>query len=272
VPQIICLDFNSPKFPPFKISLDLSLPVHSFLHSYLSRGDLYDEPLVRALTDPLKPGDTFLDIGSHIGYLSILALQRVLPTGQVWAFEPHPQSFAHLKTNAELNSPTNFHVMNVALGDQPGTANLHINPHEEGLSTLLPTEGRPVSVQVLTLDQLHAQHNFQNVAMVKIDVEGFEERVIRGGEKFFSAKLAQNVVFEINTDIPGVPPRADYPIRKFFSDLGYQAYLIHPPASTDWVPKVFGNKQYVRLPIEKKMDISFGNILLTPRPIDAAEV
>ncbi len=108
--------------------------------------------------------------------------------------------------------------------------------------------------------------------MVKIDVEGFEDRVVRGGWNFFSGGAARNVVFEINTGIAGVQPQADYPIRRFFADLGYQAYLIHPPASVDWVPKVFGDKRYVRLPVEKKMDISFGNILLTRERIDAAEV
>jgi FkbM family methyltransferase len=276
-PSLACVDFSfgkrgkAPK--PFKIAFDLSFWSQRFIHSFLSRGELFDQPLARALTDPLRPDDTFLDIGSHVGYFGLLALQVLSPGGQVYALEPNPATFEVLSCNARMSGSANFHAIHQALGDAAGSAELFINAEDEGQSSLLHNSGgAKVQVDVITLDELDAHHQFKSVGMVKIDVEGFEQKVIQGGWKFFSEKRARNVVFEINTQIPGVPPRADYPIRRMFAELGYQAYLIHPRESIDWVPKVFGDKQYVRLPLNRKMDISFGNILLTPEPIDAAEV
>ncbi len=147
VAELTCLEVRTRHFKPFRISLDLSVETHRFLHSILSRGELYDEPLALALTDPLGAGDTFIDIGSHIGYFSVLAMQRVSPGGEVWAFEPNRRTSEYLKANAELNEPGNFHVMNVALGDTAGTGELSINTEDEGMCTLLSGSGEKESVR-----------------------------------------------------------------------------------------------------------------------------
>jgi FkbM family methyltransferase len=255
------------------LALDLQVPPQLYLHNYLKAGKLYDLPLLTALTDPLQPGDTFIDIGANIGYFSVLALQMILPGGHVYAFEPNPSVFDVLKANADLNDSGHLQVFKMALGDEPGTANLFINMTDVGMSTLLGSGNGPVTpVTVATLDDLHARLRFQNVRMVKIDVEGFEEKVIRGGSGFFSQRLAESVVFEVNPHIAGASQKPDYQIRRFFAGLGYQAYLIRTEIDPEWASKAFRDKLYLRLPLDGSLDMPFGNILVTARQLDAASL
>ena len=59
------------------------------------------EPLVtRCLMALLRPGDTFVDVGAHIGFFSLIASSQVGPTGQVYAFEANYDRFKELQSNA----------------------------------------------------------------------------------------------------------------------------------------------------------------------------
>jgi FkbM family methyltransferase len=193
----------------FRMAFDRSFPTQNFLHSFLSRGELPDPPLVTALTEFLGPGDTFIDVGSHIGYYSLLALQHVGDRGHVFAFEPSPQTFGVLLTNTILNGGGRFRALNCALGDHVGLAPLFIDHKDEGMSSLAtPSKakiGNVVSVFVFTIDKLYEQFQWANVRTIKIDVEGFEPNVIRGADAFLRKHLPENIVFEINNFLPDNP-------------------------------------------------------------------
>ncbi len=179
----------------FQMAFDLRFPTQAMFHRLLSSGQLCEPPQVRALTEFLEPGDTFIDVGSHIGYFSLLALQMVGPSGNVFAFEPNHQTFSVLVANAMLNrgggggGGGNFYTFNSAVGDQPGTATFNINPHDEGMSSLMfrAQGSAQVTVHVTSLDNVAAIAGLKNIRMLKIDVEGFEENVIRGAANLIAA-------------------------------------------------------------------------------------
>lgn len=114
----------------------------------------------------------FTEVGAHIGYYSIRMSNLYK---HVHAIEPNPFSIDGLKRNIELNNASNITIHPVACGDYNGEGYLTL---EETCSTLLqtPKSVRRIKVSVRKLDDL-----IEYTDVIKIDVEGFEERVVRGG-------------------------------------------------------------------------------------------
>src|SRR5262252_4397584 len=66
----------------------------------------------------LKPGAVFIDVGTHVGYYSLLASRAAGNTGKVVAVEPNPQTIARLERNIALNCAVNISVQKVAATDK----------------------------------------------------------------------------------------------------------------------------------------------------------
>jgi hypothetical protein len=118
----------------------------------------YEHHRQKQLTDLLKPGDCFLDIGANVGFYSVLASRIVGAAGQVDSFEPFPRNVGYLRKHIELNRLTNVTVHPIALSEGPDrtmTFATSINPSSGHLqrdgvlqrlfspaSSLLPSQGR----------------------------------------------------------------------------------------------------------------------------------
>lgn len=131
------------------------------------------------------PASTVLDIGANIGSHTVPLAQHVGPNGRVYAFEPQRVVFQLLCANVALNSLTNVECHWAALAESPGTVLIpEIDYTREANYGAIEISkfavGRPVPK--ITLDDLVS---LPRVDLIKIDVEGMEERVIRGGSEFF---------------------------------------------------------------------------------------
>lgn len=153
----------------------------------------------------LKPEHVFLDIGANFGEFTILAA-KYITRGRVFSFEPDPKTFCKLKRNCELNALTNVVLFDCALGDDEKKTNLYSpssNLHShEGLMSLLPISNETEeisSVRVRCLDNIKeiAAHN--RIDFVKIDVEGAELAVLKGGFDTF-VKHTPMLIVEINEE------------------------------------------------------------------------
>jgi FkbM family methyltransferase len=144
----------------------------------------------------LAQGDTFIDIGAHIGWYTTIG-SKLVGNGNVVAFEPYKTNALTLKENLTLNNCTNVLVLEVALGDQEGTLALASSDGDSGSVTALPWahDGRS-QVPLVALDEVIVDVDIRSAALIKIDVEGWEAHVIRGGERTVSG--AKRVLVEIN--------------------------------------------------------------------------
>lgn len=118
----------------------------------------------------LRPGELVLDIGANIGCIS----QALIAAGaEVEAFEPQPAVFELL----EKNCPSII-KHNIALGSRPGTAQMpKVDYSKKGnFGGLGIGQGHGLRVELRTLDSFE----YQNVGVIKLDVEGYEEEVLRG--------------------------------------------------------------------------------------------
>ena len=192
--------------------------------------------------DPLlmvrpNPG-TIVDIGANIGYQ--LKLFMIVPDAHVVAYEPQHHLFARLYNElcTEFGSvewPANIELHNVALSNFCGRSELRIpvlnntSLAHEGASLVKDfavtetTNGTQVrlirqAVQVMTLDS----QNLQNVTYIKIDAEGAEEEILRGGEQLLRS---QKPVLDLELEeVHRASCLKDVP--EFLAALGYQGYFI----------------------------------------------
>lgn len=140
----------------------------------------YEEHTQDLLVRLLQPSMTFWDVGTHIGFLSMLAARIVGETGHVHSFEPMPENRARLQKAIAANGFSNISVHETALAAIPGAMTLHPGAHSTTW-TLMAEHGDDRSVAVVcdTLDNVTDSYGVPD--LIKIDVEGAEVDVLRGG-------------------------------------------------------------------------------------------
>jgi FkbM family methyltransferase len=118
----------------------------------------------------------------------------------VIAFEPHPIRFDYLQRNVELNGLRNVRLVACALGAEEGVANLYdvdptFGPRPLDVTMTAPIGGRAFQARVRTLDAVLAELGQPtDISLVKIDVEGYEQKVLIGMSKTLSQR--PSIVFE----------------------------------------------------------------------------
>jgi FkbM family methyltransferase len=140
----------------------------------------YEIRFSRALMSQVRPGDVVWDIGANVGLYSLQLSEAVGPTGKVFAFEPIPKCFAAL-TQRSQGCP-NIHPVQAAMGDRIGTAQITVDDNELSTtnSLFVPSGAQTLDVRITTGDALVQSGEIPAPAVLKVDVEGFEEEVLRG--------------------------------------------------------------------------------------------
>ena len=158
--------------------------------------------LIGALKDELsrRPGD-FVDVGTNIGVVAASVAAHLAPNGQVFAFEPSPETARLAASTIALNEAENVTLFAAAASDDDGSLVFHATPGNSAIASArrhsfgLLNEWRQVTVPTVRLDTLHAQGELDGVSLVKIDVEGAELSVLRGALQFIAA-VRPTVVYE----------------------------------------------------------------------------
>lgn len=141
----------------------------------------YEEMLKAAYERFLRPGDTVVDVGVHVGRHFARFQDIVGEAGRVVGFEPVP---AFLEHSLPLCKPQS-EIRRLALSEQPGASEFLFMvdaPGESGFKErLTPAErgATPIQVTISTLDT--EARDFTNLHYIKIDTEGHEISVIKGG-------------------------------------------------------------------------------------------
>ena len=149
---------------------------------------LYEREIIGVLEERLKTGDVCVDVGAHVGYLSMIMARLVGPQGRVISFEPVRETYEALKENIQLNGLNNVTIEPAAAGEADGFLELVCTKGEELSWTAsatgysLPGEGRRISVPVVSLDGYFAASALRP-GLIKIDVEGAEAEVLRGARQ-----------------------------------------------------------------------------------------
>jgi FkbM family methyltransferase len=155
----------------------------------------HDVPVQDVMVRILHPGVTFWDVGAHVGFFSILGARIVGPSGHVHAFEPMPYNRRRLDQAVQLNALKNVDIYPFALSDVNGSAPLY-GHRASAMWTLVADRGDSEGIDVAcrTINSLASDLGDPDV--VKIDVEGAELEVLRGGlETIFRSSATLVVEF-----------------------------------------------------------------------------
>jgi FkbM family methyltransferase len=153
-----------------------------------------DRLLMQKVFESLRPGGTFLDVGSHVGLYAIGASARVGPGGRVVAFEPTPATVHKLARNLALNRLTDrVTIEEIAVSHARGsvefttTGTSMMNSIFPGFPEGHPRPGGPqrsITVRTAPLDDYFAAGQ---ATTAKIDTEGHELAVLRGAQALLSS-------------------------------------------------------------------------------------
>lgn len=184
---------------------------------------------IKALTQGLMKDDLAIDVGANKGgYL--WSLSHAVPKGRVFAFEPQPIFFSYLKRNCPRAFLDNVHIEPFGLSDREGVFSLAVpgsdptSPaasFEEAVKNREPHQS--YEVQVTTLDNYFADIA-GHVGAIKIDVEGHELAVLKGGVKTI---LKNKPVIVCESENRHITHGQVGDVLNFIINLGYEGWFIH---------------------------------------------
>lgn len=143
----------------------------------------YELAFQHRFAETVQEGDIVFDIGAHVGYYTLLAARRVGPGGYVYAFEPLPRNSAFLDRHIQINHLSNVTSYQVAVSDQSGSA--HFGGGQSSSTGRITSNGE-LEVRAATLDDMLDSGEVTPPSVMKIDVEGAEAAVLRGGQRLLA--------------------------------------------------------------------------------------
>jgi len=175
----------------------------------------------------IEPGETAVDAGANIGYMTSLMTLAAGPRGTVTAVEPHPDLFRRLSQNVpRWEGLARVNIYEVAASDHSGDGELWIPPefdHNAGLASLDPSAGgvsTPVALR--RLDSIVRGP----VGLLKLDVEGHELLALRGAASMLRDRAIRDIVYE---DHHGYPSPVSEELEAFgYRIFGLEQHLFGP--------------------------------------------
>ena len=163
----------------------------------------YEPRLTDAVQRILRRGDTFVDLGAHEGYFSMLAA-TAQPQAAVHSIEPHPASSALIRENVRLNELTNVTVHPIAIADQPGRRPMVAGTHTGSTQFAdRAVDAAGFEVETQSLDAFVAEQDLTSIRLMKIDVEGAELLVFRGAAQVLASRVVAYYALDYHQSIIG---------------------------------------------------------------------
>ncbi len=127
-------------------------------------------------------GGVFVDVGANVGTYALALARHVGARGKVIAIEPHPVTHARLKFNSEASGATQVRLVAAAAGPADGELLIETDGDNLGASHIVTGQpaGHAIRVPALRLQRILDEAGISQVDALKIDIEGFEDRVLTG--------------------------------------------------------------------------------------------
>lgn len=206
-------------------------PKNEICRSLYVRG-IYD-PNMAVLVNTFLPKDgVLLDIGSNMGYYSMLAAKRLDENGLIIAVEPSSRDYKRMVANIKENAlESKIKTMMVAVGDRLGNKTIQIASEERnGLNTLgaeFSYKGiEKISTEmaiVTTIDTIVSSEGLSRVDVIKMDIEGSEVRALEGAKDTI-AKYHPVLLIGVNSDALVKSKRSIRDLENILKEMNYSIY------------------------------------------------
>jgi len=148
-----------------------------FLAAYERYKGICDADHLRALAKLVRPGTTVIDVGANVGFYTRRFAEWVRPGGEVVAIEPEEVNFSTLKRVIGRRGLVNVLGVQAVASERAGSLYLQKNPFHPADHRIAEAG---VKVTAVTIDDVLRERGWPKVSLMKIDVQGAEERVLRG--------------------------------------------------------------------------------------------
>jgi FkbM family methyltransferase len=201
--KLDCCLFNTIRKVPVGrgTHITISLPPDPHYFGYLIKS--HETHISRVIQMLLKDGDTFVDVGANIGYFTMYAALAVGASGRVFCLEPEENNYNLLATNCASLKASGYtcEIYKLAASATNGNATLNIHRFSTyhaiedefyHLDEIQATE----SVGTVRLDDWAEEQGLKRIALLKIDTEGHEPKVLEGARRLFEARRVGFTVLE----------------------------------------------------------------------------
>ena len=196
---------------------------------------IWEQNYTTLFTRLIRPGDTVLDLGAHLGVYALLGAAATGPTGQVHAFEPNTR-FAQLlgKSLATNGFSPYSRIHTVAVGAEAGETELRYSWEWAGGGHLAvgPRDASLVgeTCRIVALDEMFSDPSF-TIDVMKIDVEGTETFAIRGMTRLLARSPRARIMFEFSPGMLAAHGSSAGELIRLFQQLGFRFWNIEPDSS-----------------------------------------
>lgn len=158
---------------------------------------IYEKETICFIVNRLPANSIFVDIGANIGAIALPVCKQRSDI-QALAIEASSNVFNYLKFNFENNKVNNCRLLNNAVSEKAGELVNFFSPDEKygkgSMAAVFTDKSEPV--ETVTLESLLNKFEFDKIDLIKIDVEGFEYLVFKGGESILNSDNAPDILFE----------------------------------------------------------------------------
>ena len=198
--------------------------VREFRHATIIAREV--EVLSRVVQE-IRNGDVVYDIGAFIGTHAVIFALATGPRGRVVAFEPEWRAARNLHANVLLNGLHNVTVIEQAVTDATGEAELHMDDSRvlSGFHSLMVSRGgHGEMVPTVAGDELVAKGDLPAPNVIKIDVEGAELKVIAGLSMALSRPECRLVLCEVHPDLLAASGDAPSDVQDALAAAGFSTF------------------------------------------------
>lgn len=169
----------------------------------------------------VQEGSVIFDIGANFGFYSCLLAHGLRSKCEVYSFEPFPETYARLQENVRRNHLEDcVRAFPIGLSDVSGHVSMSGVHGNSGAAHITPKKG---DITLLTLDQVCVDCAITRIDFIKLDVEGFEVFVLRGGAKTIQ-RYKPVILVEMN---PPTLQRAGVACKELSETLERYGYCLY---------------------------------------------
>lgn len=191
-----------------------------------------DWPYAALIRSRVQTGDTVVDVGANMGYITARLAEYVGTSGRVYSFEPVPDTYEQLAETVRVRKLDQVTPIHACVSDQAGPVTMVVPEYDSGGDNLYESRvvdaasagaGRRVAVQAVRLDD-ELPEGGGPLSFMKIDVEGHERSVIAGGLDVLR-RHKPLLLIEVAED-PDDPASSAAALFATLAELGYQPYVL----------------------------------------------
>ncbi len=216
-----------------KRGFELELDERDPLQRHMANEHEYEPEVSWVYPYLLRDGDTFIDGGAHIGYLTLLASSCVGSAGTVHAFEPVSRTHDALARNVARSRATNVRLNKIALGPRDGTLDLElpVDPQGDailawGATAIQAGRGSIERVPMTTLDGYAERAKVRSIRVLKLDLEGAELGALEGARDLLTQRRIEHLVVELNTYLLDLTGERYDERRALLASYGYRCWQL----------------------------------------------